>query len=325
MPGPLVPITVNGNINISFTAFNPVNTVTYTITGVQGAPITATVTVNCPSSSYPIICSVPPIPVTYETLQCEPIVVSGTVVGTCAGASVNDMTVTFEEILDKSVIACEGNKIYKCIKTGGCTNTNTGEMCPPCPTAGTNGIPPGQPPSTGLYLQTLVKNPAWDPNALPPAISVIAAPKIPKDAEFKFCPADAEWFEKNAKPNEWLIQDDPNEACCIECETVSVIIYNWNTFVNNIAPNAPIPQMFYTECPSVPFDQSQPPNYCYRKKVTFSYLNQGYNVLGVQNAIYLGIAKNLCVVKGSVSFIGIDPNDTSVCSVTYTPSTACPS
>jgi len=327
MPGPLVPITVNGNINISFTAFNPVNTVSYTITGVQGGPITATVTVNCPSSSYPIVCSAPAVPVVYDTLQCEPIIVTGTVIGTCPGASVGDMTTTFEERIDESVITCSGNKIYTCIKTGGCTSTPTGDMCPNCPPGGTvPGIPGGLPLTTGLDLQVLVKNPAWDPSAFPPVISAILAPKIPTGSTFKFCPNDANFFEQNAKPNEWLIQDDPDEPCCIECETVSVIIYNWLTFVDNMPGNAPIPQMFYTECPNVPPSQTLTTEYCYRKKVTYSFPSQtAFNVPGVNGAIYLGLARNLCVVKGSVTFVGLDPTDTSVCSVTYTPSTTCPS
>lgn len=313
MPGPLVPISVNGYINISFTAFDGTNTVTYTITGVEGGPLTDTVVVNCISPVYPIVCSIDPVLVTYNTLQCEPIVVSGTVTGSCEDNP--SMTISFEEIIEDVVILCDGNYTFTCNNPNGCATASTGEICPRCPNF--DNVPANvEYDPNGAVLQTYVKNPLWIPDVVPGVVSYLPSPKIPYNAQFGFCPSEIDWFlDHVASSSDWSVQANTQDNCCIECEQITVVIYNWVEVINSIPPNGQIPQMFYTRCPSLSDNSS-----CYRRQSVYFPPSTTPDQSG-----HVTIATGLCVVKGSVSFLGFDPNDVDVCSITYTSSSICPS
>lgn len=310
MPGPLIPLPVYGTITISFTAFEATNTVNYTITGVLGGPLTGTEIVTCTSPSYPIVCSATPIFVEYDTIQCEKIIVSGTVVGDCS-----DEEVPFEEEIPLARQPyCDGNYIFTCDKTGGCDVITTNNICPLCPNF--DNVPPNVPyESNGASLQTRVKNPAWDPVSNPNVPTTVFANKIPKGAQFSFCPSDIRWFQNNFDMTQWDYSRDPLDQCCIDCEVLTVIIYDWDQFVASIPDNAPVPQVFYTRCPSVSDNSS-----CYRRSSAYLSPSTPASPSGS-----IALIKNTCVVKGSVSFLGFDDGDSNVCSITYTPSSKCPS
>jgi hypothetical protein len=310
MPGPLIPLPVYGVINISFTAFEATNTVNYTITGVLGGPLTGTEVVTCVSPSYPIICYATPIFVEYDTIQCERITVSGTVMGDCS-----DQEIPFEEEIPLARQPyCDGNYIFTCDTVGGCDVISTGNICPLCPNF--DNIPANVPyDANGASLQTRVRNPAWNPITNPSAPSALLATKIPIGANFNICPSDLDWFEENYNMEQWTYAKDPLDQCCIDCEVLTVIIYDWEQFAASIPANSPVPQVFYTRCPSVS-DNSN----CYRRASAYLLPNSPAAPSGA-----ITLISNVCVVKGSVSFLGFDDGDSNVCSITYTSSSNCPS